>query len=251
MRAGAVLMAALLVMLTSVTGCTDRLPLESTDLGMPGAVVLTASDRPVAGVIVYFHGSDQTATVIKEDAKHAAFFEPLLRAGYAVAATDADGNAFGNPASREAYRTLVRATRTKYGAGPVFFVAESMGALAALALIAEDHRGDVRGMVGISPLMGLPVQARAVPYIAGAWGGPVPAAADPLSWPPESFADRHFRLYFSRDDRVIPADASAAAFAARFGTVADVQLVDCLGDHVDKSCYQGEDALAWMSGLRR
>lgn len=248
MRIVYALMSVLLV-LSSGVGCTDALQLDSSDLGMPGTVALSAKGRPVTGVVVYFHGSDQTAAVVKDDAKHADFFEPLLRAGYAVVATDADGNAFGNPASRDAYRALLAAAQKKYGHGPVFFVAESMGALAALALMAEDRDHAVRGLVGISPLMGLPAEARTVSYITGAWGGPVPDTADPLSWPPEVLADRHFRLYSSKDDKVIPADASATAFAARFGSVADVLLVDCQGDHVDKSCYRGEESLAWMAGL--
>jgi pimeloyl-ACP methyl ester carboxylesterase len=61
-----------------------------------------------------------------------------LRAGYAVVSADANGNAFGNPASREDYRLLIKAALQHYGPKPVLFVAESMGALAALALISED-----------------------------------------------------------------------------------------------------------------
>jgi pimeloyl-ACP methyl ester carboxylesterase len=200
-------------------------------------------------LIVYFHGSDQTARVIRDDEKHRNLFDPVLRAGYAVVAADADGNAFGNPPSLAAYRPLVAAARQKYGAGPMFFVAESMGALAALVLINEDVDRQVKAMMGVSPLMGLPARAREVAYVAAPWGGTVPASADPMTWPPNAFANREFRLYLPMDDTVIPAGGSGKDFAARFGSVATVELVECQGGHVAAACYQGDDVVKWITAL--
>lgn len=215
----------------------------------PGTLGLSNNDLPIKGLIVYFHGSDQTARVIRDDQKHRDFFDPLLRIGYAVVASDAGGNAFGNPRSRDVYRRLIAAARARYTAAPVLFVAESMGALAALALYAEDRAREISGMVGISPLMGLPSDVRKVDFIAGPWGGAVPDSGDPLSWPPEAFAGRNFRLYSAPDDKVIPPQASAHAFADRFGGVARVELVGCTGGHVAASCYQGADVDKWFAGL--
>jgi alpha-beta hydrolase superfamily lysophospholipase len=174
-----------------------------------GRWVCRFAGQPVKGVIVYFHGSDQNAHVIQDDRKHTDFFDPLLRAGYAVVAADADGNAFGNLASRQDHRQLTAGAKKKYGSAPIFFVAESMGALSALALLGEDTGRQIKGMVGVSPLMGISPTLRSVSFIADAWGGHVPDSADPMGWPPEVFSGRTFRLYVPTEDQVIPASASA------------------------------------------
>ena len=114
----------------------------------PGTLGLSEYGHDVKGLLVYFHGSDQTARVIRDDEKHRNLFDPALRSGYAVVAADAGGNAFGNPASQQQYRRLIAAAREKYGAVPVFFVAESMGALAALTLLREDQRRAGQGHGG-------------------------------------------------------------------------------------------------------
>jgi pimeloyl-ACP methyl ester carboxylesterase len=238
----------------SFVGCrahdTDySLNLDDVPVGGPGTAGLSVAGEPVKGIVVYFHGSDQNARVIRDSEKHRNVFDPLLRAGYAVVAADAQGNAFGNPASREDYRRLIAAARAQYGMVPLFFVAESMGALAALALIGEDSQRDVKGMVGISALMGLPPDIRSVSFIKGPWQGEVPVSGDPLSWSPEVFAERTFRLYTSPEDKVIPANASASAFAERFGSVATVGIVDCAGGHAASACYQGSDVEKWIAGL--
>jgi len=247
------LIAAIVMALTS---CAKEKEVAGYGMPVDGVVVngegtwgLTATGVPIKGLVVYFHGSDQDAHVIQTDRKHTDLFDPMLRAGYAVVAADAGGNAFGNPASQEAYRGLIAAAQQKYIAGPMFFVAESMGALAALALIRDDTARQVKGMVGVSPLMGLPDEIRKVSYVEGPWGGPVPESADPLSWSPNVFRGRHFRLYASSTDDTVPGSASATAFADRFGSVAAITIVDCEGGHVATKCYQGEEVLDWIADL--
>lgn len=226
------------------------LKLDQVEVNGPGTLGLSDSEQPVKGVVVYFHGLDQKADVIRTDQKHRDFFDPILRAGYAIVAADAQGNAFANPASLADYRKLIAAARAKYVADPVFYVGESMGALAALTLIAREPDRAVKGMVGISPLMGLPPEARAVNYVRAPWDGKVPDDADPLTWPPTVFAGHNFRLYASPTDSVIPPNASAQAFADRFGSVAKIEVVKCVGGHVAANCYQGAEVVDWMAGLR-
>jgi pimeloyl-ACP methyl ester carboxylesterase len=243
-----------LILACSLAACrahdTDySLNLDDVAVGGPGTAGLSVIGQPVKGIAVYFHGADQNARVIRDEEKVRNVFDPLLRAGMAVVAADAGGNAYGNPGSREDYRRLIAAARAKYGNVPLYFVAESMGALAALALISEDVQHEVKGMVGISPLMGLPHEVRSVDFIMNAWNGEVPESADPLSWPSEAFAGRSFRLYTSPEDDVIPADASANAFAEKFGSVASVEIVECEGGHAASACYQGTDVATWMEGL--
>jgi hypothetical protein len=88
--------------------------------------------------------------------KHKAFFAPLLRAGYVVGSADADGNSYGNPASRGGIPPPIFSAQAKYAVEPLFFVAESIGALPALASVSEDAPSQIKSMVGITPLMGIP-----------------------------------------------------------------------------------------------
>jgi hypothetical protein len=55
------------------------------------------------------------------------------------------------------------------------------------------------------------------------------------------FADRSFRLYASKEDKVIPDIASAQAFADRFGSVAKIEVIDCQGGHVALARFRGAD----------
>ena len=248
-------MATVLIVI-QVAGCDSGIPemygvkVDEEQFAGPDTLGLKASGQPVKGLIVYFHGSDQSSRVIAEDRRHTDYFDPFLRAGYAVVAADAEGNAYGNLKSRADYRRLISAAQQKYIAGPVFFVAESMGALAALALISEDTTRQIKGMVAISPLMGLPPEAESLSYVADAWGGKIPTNADPLDWPPDAFADRLFRLHAAKDDNVIPPVVSAQAFADKFGSVADIEIMPCEGGHVALSCYQGPHDEEWISRIR-
>jgi alpha-beta hydrolase superfamily lysophospholipase len=187
--------------------------------------------------------------VIHEHPNHRALLEPLVRAGYAVVAAEAGGNAFGNPASLDDYRQLMNAARTKFGAEPMIFVAESMGALPALSLLREDTEHRIRGMVGITPLMGLPANMRTVDFVANAWHGSVPDTADPMQWPPDTFAGRAFQLYQADQDKIIPYGARARDFARRFGGSADVSVIPCSGPHVSPKCYDAAGVGHWVASL--
>lgn len=238
------------VILCGLVACSgDSLRLDAAEVNGMGTLGISARGQDVKGVIVYFHGSDQNASVIEYSEKHRVFFDPLLRAGYAVVAADADGNAYGNPTSRRAYRDLMAAAAEKYEVPVTWFVAESMGALAALALLSEDTEKKIKGMVGITPMMGIPAYIRTTPFIAEAWGGTVPESADPLSWPPEVFAGREIRLYVADDDRVIPRAATGQDFAKKFDGTANVEVIDCPGKHVASECYRGEDVEKWMAEI--
>jgi pimeloyl-ACP methyl ester carboxylesterase len=242
-----------LVVLCGLIACSDgsrdTLKLETTEVNGPGTLGLSVAGQSVKGLVVYFHGSDQKADVIQNDDKHRAFFDPLLRAGYAVVSADADGNAFGNPDSRQDYRNLMLTALAKYNVESTYFVAESMGALAALALLTEDSRRQVKGMVGITPMMGIPGNIRSVSFIAYVWDGHVPDSADPMAWPPEMFEGRAIRLYAADTEDVIPAGATARDFAERVGAQAHIDVVGCVGGHVAAACYDGAGVLNWIENL--
>lgn len=44
-------------------------------------------------------------------------------------------------------------------------------------------------------------------------------------------------------------DANATAFQAKYGFAADISVVLCTGDHVDPSCFRGDDVVSWFDGL--
>jgi hypothetical protein len=253
---GRLLVVAVLIGLPGgLAGCekTETRPIfkiESSAVNGPGTLGISALGQPVKGVVVYFHGMDQTADATQSDLKHKSFVQALLQAGYAVVSANAGGNAFGNMNSRVAYRDLMKSAEEKYHAPTEFFVAESMGALPALALLSEPAGQKIKGMVGISPLMGIPPDGRSINFIAHAWGGHVPGDADPLSWPPQAFAGRKFDLYYSDADVVVPREASAYAFRDRFSSVADVRITACAGGHVAGDCFRGGDVVAWMVSLK-
>lgn len=219
----------------------------SQEVDGPGTLGLSAEGQPVQGIVVYFHGMDQGAEVTRMDDKHSALTEQLLRAGYAVVSADAEGNAFGNPASQQAYSYLIDSARQRYATDRVVFVAESMGALPALLLWSSLPPGEVTAMAGITPAMGMPVGVRSMDFVLGPWGGAVPESADPMSWPPEALAGDHIRLYVGDNDNVIPPGATGTDFAERFDGVADVDVVPCHGGHVAETCFDGADLVDWLS----
>lgn len=242
---------AALVILCGLVACSE--PPESgfdeIEVNGAGSLGISVPGVAVTGIVVYFHGMDQKPDVITGNPNHKTLFDPLLQSGYAVVAADAGGSAFGNPESLQDYRELIAAARSRYGVEPMLFVAESMGALAALAMLTEDTARQVKGMVGITPLMGLPPDIRSVNYVLSAWSGDVPNSADPMSWPPQLFAGRAMLLYQSDDDAVIPFNASAQEFATRFGSVAKVDVVPCQGGHVAADCYSAAGVEKWLDGL--
>ena len=217
----------------------------SDDLGN-GLRTYRQEDLTPVGILVWFHGMDSDGTEFDHDPRQRHFAEPFLRTGWVIASATAGGNSFGKDAALRDYRNLIGVAQTRYRTGHLVFAAESMGAIAALRLMAEPAYRNVRSMVGISPLTGIPPTLRGVDFIADAWDGLVPARADPLSFYPKRFAGKRFRFFYSPADTVVPTGADARAFAIRFGKVADVELVQCRGDHADPTCYQGDDALNFV-----
>ena len=65
-------LVTLVVLVCGLVGCgggepeRQSFPLDQAELDRPETLGLAASGQPVKGLIVYFHGSDQTARVILE-----------------------------------------------------------------------------------------------------------------------------------------------------------------------------------------
>ena len=245
----------LLVVIFAITGCGDGGSSAPVDEGIARQVLgdgmLSYRQQKVdpVGIAVWFHGMDsEVAPEVRLGVNQRRFFEPFLRAKWVIVAADAEGNAFGNDPSVSAYRKLVDIARAEYGqALPVVFLAESMGTLPALRMYQLAEYKSVRGLVAVSPLTGIPASIQSVDYIRGPWGGGgIPYRANPLGYPISSYGDRRFLFFYSPGDSLIPPNASARAFASRFGKAAEVRLEVCQGGHVDPTCYRGDVAFDFV-----
>lgn len=250
-RVGLVMMLAAVL---ASTGCStvddggltrDRVVVDGDN-----TVGVVDADVTTRGVVVYFHGLDEDESILEKDDPHRSLVRDLTDAGYAVVASRAGGNAFGNNASQLNYAELATWAADRYRVSDVFFLAESMGAIAAMNLLAKDPDLRPRGLAAIGPALNFD-QAPADYRTSIADANPDPAAVDPMQLPVESLSGSNIRFYVSPSDTLVPTSANADAFRARFGGVADISIVECTGPHLDPSCLQGEDVVTWFNGLTR
>jgi pimeloyl-ACP methyl ester carboxylesterase len=240
-----------------MSGCSEATPegFEYLRVTVDGQQTLGISkkDQPPRGVVIYFHGPDADEFAITSDEPHRLMTEKLVNAGFALVSSQASGNAFGNPQSQRNYRELANMSIEHYRVENVFFLAESIGAVAAVNLMVAAGTTRIRGLAAINPAMDLAnATAPYAPFVAESYTDrPTLDSTNPMNLPPNAFAGKRIRLYVSKDDDVVPAGANALAFQRRFGGEADISVVDCAGRHGDASCVQGDDVLKWFSALER
>lgn len=237
----------------AVTGCSSvDDDLTRTQMVVDGENTLSVVDTNVTtrGVVVYFHGLDEDESILEKDEPHRALVRELTDAGYAVVASRAGGNAFGNEASQVNYAELATWAADRYRVSDIFFLAESMGAIAAVNLLAKDPDLRPRGLAAIGPALSF--EQAADNYRSSiADANPEPGEIDPMQLPVESLSGSNVRFYVSPDDTLVPTAVNANAFRARFGHVADISIVECTGPHLAPACLQGEDVVTWFNGLTR
>ena len=205
------------------------------------AALITPRQR-TSKVVVYMHGAGERIDTAFRDVAKDGTFKMLLDAGYALAATDAHGDNWGNPASVQDQLALVAELRTR-DLPDVYVLALSMGGLDGFQVLGRVavkawagifpachlasvwdvglYRGQIRAAYGLS--------ARASPR--GALRGRSPVSIDPPAGLP-------MRFWASPDDRVIPTrpnTAACAAIARRRG--ARVEVTTTRGDHGHISNY--------------
>jgi pimeloyl-ACP methyl ester carboxylesterase len=245
---------AVVVAVTSVPSCS-RDPKKEFDyvrVQLNGQPVLGVTKRGVEprGVVVFFHGLDKDQFILTADEIHTHLTDVLTSSGFAVVAGQAGGNAFGNPDSQNHYAAITKMGIERFRVQNVFFLAESMGALAAINLLASPDSKRVRGLAAISPALNLestPPQYRDA--VAAAYPGEPLESVNPLNLPVEAMQGKKLRFYVTPQDAIVSTKKNARAFDARFGSVADISIVDCTGAHLDASCIQPEDIVAWFKKL--
>ncbi len=242
------LLAASLALVLAVAGC------GASDADAPGLVRDVVSGEDVVSlspggepeaIVLYLHGMGGGSEDVVSG-KMAPMAESLVEAGYAVVASDAGGDGFGNPAGREDHAAALAWARDRLGDAPVVLLAESMGGLSALPLMAGGELDPVAGMVGISPALTTRGwrQSSLGDEIGAAWRSAPPA--DPLTLPVEDFRGDAFLFYVAPEDDVTPTSVNAGAFADRVEGIASVTLVACRGGHVDPSCYRPAEVTRWV-----
>lgn len=246
-----------LALAATSSACSDLSPegFEYLRVTVDGQQTLGISkqDQPVRGVVIYFHGPDADEFSITSDEPHRIMTEKLINAGFAVVSSKASGNAFGNPQSQRNYRELANMSLIHYRVENVFFLAESMGAVAAVNLLVTAGTTRIRGLAAINPAMDLANSPPSyAPFVAQSYADrPTLELTNPMNLPAYAFAGTRIRIYASKDDEVVPAGPNALAFQRRFGGEADISVVDCAGRHGDPSCVQGDDLLKWFSSLEQ
>ncbi len=203
------------------------------------AAVLIRPSTSTSKVVVYTHGAGETVENIFRDPAKQEMFTTLLGAGYALAATDAHGDNWGNTASQRDNLVLVDELRER-GLRDVYVLALSMGGFDGLELL---DRVPVKAWAGIFPACDL-----ASVYALGLYRGQIRTAygrtgtrlgdaisrRSPVDFdPPDGLP---MRFWASSGDRIIPKRENTdacAALARRRG--ARVEVTATRGDHGDAS----------------
>lgn len=254
-RITAVLTAAAVLVSVVVASSCARGPAESFDymrVELRGQAVLGISKRGVKprGVVVYFHGLDRDQDILTADDPHTHLTNLLTTAGFAVVAGKAGGNAFGNRESQEQYADIAKLASERYKVQNVFFLAESMGTLAAVNLMARAQASRVRGLAAISPALNLESTPPAYKSaVAEAYPEESFIEANPMNFPVNTFQGKHFRFYVTPQDAIVSTKNNSKAFQARFGSAADISIIECTGPHLDPSCIQPDDIVDWFKKL--
>jgi pimeloyl-ACP methyl ester carboxylesterase len=216
------------------------------------ALGISAKDAMIRGVVIFFHDAGTNEFSITSDQAHRDLTTKLVDAGFAVVSSNAGGDAFGNDASQMNYVYLGGTAVDHYHVENVFFLAESMGAIAATNLLARNLTPRVRGFAAVNPMFDLgAVAPQYRSTIAESYPTQSMDSVNPMNIPLDAMRNKNIRLYVSPEDSLVGADANAIAFQRRFGSAADVSVVQCSGQHRDRSCFQGDDIVKWFAEMEK
>jgi hypothetical protein len=251
--ARAVALAALLVLLVNlVTSCsTKTTEFDYLRIQVDGEPVLAVSKRDVLvhGIVVFFHGVDQDEFTVTNDPLFGGLTSALIEAGYAIVSSRAGGNDFTNPARVNNYRQLASVAMQHYKIQNIFLLADSMGAIPAVSLMASDYT-PIRGLAAINPALDVASATPQWPTFHEEYPpNPIEQSLNPLALPVDDLARTNMRFYVSKGDAVVSPTANAQAFKGKFGQVADISIVDCSGGHSDPSCVQPTDVIKWFTAM--
>jgi len=246
---------ALVVLLAlSGIGCSPRTSqfeyfrITINDQSTLGVSVKSAIIR---GAVIFFHSRGTNEFEMTSDAAHRDLVGALADSGFAVVASSARGDAWGNAESQRDYLELVEAVTRKYRVENVYFLAEGMGALPAVNVMAMGPTSRLRGMAAINPILSIAAaDAAHHAEVMSAYGSADPATSDPMAIPVDKLAGRRVQFYVDQKSE-ISTDANALAFQRRFGKSADISIVDCSDGGGGTSCFDGHSIVKWFIELEK
>ncbi|MBW4040662.1 MAG: alpha/beta hydrolase [Acidobacteria bacterium] len=253
-RCAVAAVAAALLVLTTLTGCAassavpPQAPLvapheaEAARLRSAGAQVVddaaTASlvvvpRKSNGGLVVFLHGWGQTRWSLLSRREEASVADGVSDAGFTLLAADADGEAWGDPASVADYRRLIARAAGRYHLHDVFLMGESMGGLATMQL-ARTLPG-VRAATAWFPVCDIRTmrEARFQASIRSSWRG---RSLAPIA--PVQVGSTPMIVWASPTDTTVPPATNAAVCVAEArASGAPVTYFHTTGAHGDASNY--------------
>jgi pimeloyl-ACP methyl ester carboxylesterase len=211
--------------------------------------VVVVPEQLTGRLVVYLHGYGGDASSLTDPAGLEPLTEGLVAAGYAVASSDAGGDAWGNAASVDAYAALAATVTAQVAAREVYLVAESMGGLAGAQLVDGGRIAGLRAYAGIYPLCDLSsVYADYANSIDAAHAPAVGAALDALSPVALDDADVPVQFWASPEDTTVDKERNADVCAAEVRAAGGrVDVVETEGDHGDPSNFDLAALLAFFA----
>jgi pimeloyl-ACP methyl ester carboxylesterase len=201
--------------------------------------VLMTPGTPTDRVVLYVHGAGETAGSIVGDPAKGPLVQLLLDRGYAIAASDARGNNWGNPASLQDYAALVEWLAGR-GLTRVYVLAQSMGGLDGLQLIDVARPVAWAGIYVVCNLRAVYDLGRFSASIQAAYAAPAtgwaPSAFSPVV--PQNVQGLPMMFWASPQDTEVPKATNTdqcAADAQAKG--AAVTVVPTTGEHGDWSNF--------------
>lgn len=245
--------AALVAMLLLTTGCsageTERYDYFRVTVAGQETLGVALKDTMVRGVIVYFHGSGTDEFAMTADEPRKKLVNALVTAGFAIVSSEAHGDAWGSNESLKAYLALAGTATDHYQTENVYFLAEDMGTLAAVKLMALGPTPRVRGLAAINPVLDLTgVSPEYQAAVASSYRDRPLESENPMALPRNTFAGRRMMFFVDPADSRAPAEANARAFGQRFAPPADLAIVDCSGE---SGCLQGDTLVKWFAKLEK
>jgi hypothetical protein len=246
------LMAVFAVVITAIASCSHQ-PVTYQYLrvyvdGQP-TLGITKWLEP-RGLVIFFHGLDTDEYVLTGDKAHKRLTDQLVDAGFAVIASRAGGNAYRNASAQRNYRELGRVAVKHYQVKDVYLLAESMGTVAAINLVASSETIRIRGLAAINPVLD-PNSAPPghQPDIAERSQDESIESVDPMKLPLDSLRGKNMRFYLGQDGSLSATHDNGVAFQTRFGPVAKISIVSCKERQLGTSCIQGTDIVRWFTSL--
>ena len=215
--------------------------------------------RKPAPLCIYFHGAGDLSDVLWSDGTNVRRVDAtLLDAGYIMLAVDAHGANWGNANGQADYLAAYQYVRDNYAISHVVCLAQSMGGLASLNMLAA-RKIPCAAWAGIVPVTNLAnlyslggSNAAAIETAYGFSGAPNFAAAtagfDPNDNAAALFDGVPMRIYHSADDTVVPYAANGALLLAKVAGIApEASLYQGSGGHADPSYWQPADVVSFFN----